>query len=87
MTGGPAFGASDRQHDLADVLAGLEPAVRIRGLGERKRRVHHHLDLAGGQQRPNLALQRLRAAGLARAHSFSWERTARETDAVIERLL
>jgi len=31
--------------------------------------------------------ERLRAAGLARARSFSWERTARETDALIERLL
>jgi glycosyltransferase involved in cell wall biosynthesis len=31
--------------------------------------------------------ERLRAAGLARAHSFTWERTARETDALIERLL
>jgi glycosyltransferase involved in cell wall biosynthesis len=31
--------------------------------------------------------ERLRAAGLARARSFSWERTARETDALIEDLL
>jgi glycosyltransferase involved in cell wall biosynthesis len=31
--------------------------------------------------------ERLRAAGLARARSFTWERTARETDALIERLL
>jgi glycosyltransferase involved in cell wall biosynthesis len=31
--------------------------------------------------------ERLRAAGLARARSFSWERTARETDALIEGLL
>jgi glycosyltransferase involved in cell wall biosynthesis len=31
--------------------------------------------------------ERLREAGLARAHSFTWERTARETDALIERLL
>jgi len=31
--------------------------------------------------------ERLRAAGLARAHSFTWERTARETDALIESLL
>ena len=31
--------------------------------------------------------ERLREAGLARARSFSWERTARETDALIERLL
>lgn len=30
---------------------------------------------------------RLRAAGLERARSFSWERTARATDALIERLL
>jgi glycosyltransferase involved in cell wall biosynthesis len=30
---------------------------------------------------------RLREAGLARARSFSWERTARETDALIEALL
>jgi len=29
----------------------------------------------------------LREAGLARARSFTWERTARETDALIERLL
>jgi glycosyltransferase involved in cell wall biosynthesis len=29
----------------------------------------------------------LRRAGLARARSFTWERTARETDALIERLL
>jgi len=29
----------------------------------------------------------LRDAGLARARSFTWERTARETDALIERLL
>jgi glycosyltransferase involved in cell wall biosynthesis len=31
--------------------------------------------------------ERLRAAGLARARSFTWERTARETDALIEQLL
>ena len=31
--------------------------------------------------------ERLRAAGLTRARSFTWERTARETDALIERLL
>jgi glycosyltransferase involved in cell wall biosynthesis len=31
--------------------------------------------------------ERLRKAGLTRAHSFTWERTARETDALIERLL
>lgn len=31
--------------------------------------------------------ERLRAAGLARARSFTWERTARETDSLIERLL
>jgi len=31
--------------------------------------------------------ERLREAGLARARSFTWERTARETDALIERLL
>ena len=31
--------------------------------------------------------ERLRAAGLARARSFTWERTARETDALIEGLL
>ena len=31
--------------------------------------------------------ERLRDAGLARARSFTWERTARETDALIERLL
>ncbi len=31
--------------------------------------------------------ERLQTAGLARARSFSWERTARETDAVIEGLL
>jgi glycosyltransferase involved in cell wall biosynthesis len=31
--------------------------------------------------------ERLRTAGLARARSFTWERTARETDALIERLL
>jgi glycosyltransferase involved in cell wall biosynthesis len=30
--------------------------------------------------------ERLREAGLARARSFTWERTARETDALIERL-
>ena len=31
--------------------------------------------------------ERLREAGLARVRSFTWERTARETDALIERLL
>ena len=31
--------------------------------------------------------ERLRSAGLARARPFTWERTARETDALIERLL
>jgi glycosyltransferase involved in cell wall biosynthesis len=31
--------------------------------------------------------ERLRSAGLARAHPFTWERTARETDALIEGLL
>jgi glycosyltransferase involved in cell wall biosynthesis len=31
--------------------------------------------------------EQLRAAGLARARSFTWERTARETDVLIERLL
>jgi len=31
--------------------------------------------------------ERLRDAGIARARSYSWERTARETDALIERLL
>ena len=31
--------------------------------------------------------ERLRSAGLARARSFSWERTARETDSLIEGLL
>ena len=29
--------------------------------------------------------ERMREAGLARARSFTWERTARETDALIER--
>jgi glycosyltransferase involved in cell wall biosynthesis len=31
--------------------------------------------------------ERMREAGLARARTFTWERTARETDALIERLL
>ncbi len=31
--------------------------------------------------------ERMREAGLTRARSFTWERTARETDALIERLL
>jgi glycosyltransferase involved in cell wall biosynthesis len=31
--------------------------------------------------------ERLRDAGIARARSFTWERTARETDALVERLL
>ena len=44
----------------------------------------------GGLSRAILAVidnERMREAGLARARTFTWERTARETDALIERLL
>ena len=42
----------NRQHDLADVLARFHAPMRIGCRGQRKRRIHDHLDLARGKQRP-----------------------------------